>query len=141
MAVIRFTDSDVLATVVVNTGIYPAQAVKYEGPKASQSGKSNNYFMNFQITDGKYKNKEFTICFNTGINDLMPESNLYPHVYLLNLQSAIEKQAKHAGDLDLDQLLHKPFDISVVATIIEGVPKNMINGFHPAGYGAQGPAF
>ena len=145
MAVIQFTAADALQTVVVKPGIYPSVVSKIEGPKASKSGKSNHYFVDFRITDGEYKGKEKTVSFNTETNShsLLCDMPFFPISSMLQLDAAISGRDVMAEDysLDTDNLLDKPFDCQWTAQTVEGSIVNDIVGFFKAGYGASAPSF
>jgi len=145
MAVIRFTPADALQTTVVENGVYPSIVSKIEGPKASTSGKSNNYWLDIQITDGKYKGKEKTVCFNTEMRSasLMGDMPIFPDSQFLVLDSAISGRVIEAVDyqIDTDTLVNKPFDCQWTVETVEGRLVNNIVNFFKAGYGSTVPAF
>ena len=145
MAVINFTAADALQTVVVEVGVYPSQIVKIEGPKASSSGKSVNYFVDVAITDGKYKGKERTIVFNSESNNasLLGEMQFYPQAYFLQVDAAINNKKVEAKDypLDTDTLVNAPFEAKWGVATVDGRLINTIDAFYPVGYSASAPAF
>ena len=145
MPIIQFTPADALQTTVVETGCYPTAIVKIDGPTKSGSGKTYNYFIDFQITEGRYKGKERTIMFNTGSSEpFNPGSmQMLPQSYLLVIDAAINNKKVEAIDyaLDTDTLLHAPFDADWISILSEGRPVNQITGFHPSGYAKSAPAF
>ena len=145
MAVIQFTPADALQTTLVEAGVYPSKISKIEGPKASSSGKSNNYFVNIQITDGKYKGKERTIVMNSETNSpsLLGEMQFYPDSFFLTLEAAIKNKKVEAiaQALDTDTLIDQPFDAQWAVATVEGRLINTIVAFYPAGYAAKAPAF
>lgn len=143
MAIIQFTAADAMQTTTVEPGIYPSQVTKIEGPKASKSGKSNHYFVDIQISDGKYKGKEVTVSFNTETNSpsLLGDMKFFPVSYLLQLDVAVNGGELGAKDMDTDSLLFKPFDSQWTVATVEGRLVNDVVAFHPAGYGATAPSF
>ncbi len=143
MAVIHFTDADVMVTTTVAASIYPSEVSKIDGPKKSSSGKSNSIFVDITITDGPYKGKTRTVVFNdeTGSPSILGEMQFYPQAYMLQLFAATENGKPSAGPRDTDNLLHKPFDAVWGVHTVEGRIINVINGFHPAGYGKDTPTF
>jgi hypothetical protein len=145
MAIINFTAADALQTKVVEAGIYPSMISKLEGPTKSSSGKSYNYFVDIMISSGPYKGKTHTVVFNSESNSpsLLGEMQFYPTAYFLQVEAAILGKDVVPEDhkLDTDNLLDKPFDASWGVATVEGHLINIINGFHPAGYGAGAPAF
>jgi hypothetical protein len=145
MPVIHFNASDALQTTVVAADIYPSEVTQITGPTKSQSGKSVNLFFDITICEGKYKGKTRTITFSTGSNsvNLMGDMQFFPQAYLLMLDAAISGREVKPEDynLDTDTLLHKPFDASWGVTTVDGHMVNVINSFHPRGYGSSGPAF
>ena len=143
MAIITFTDADAMQTTVVEPGIYPSQVTKIEGPKASKSGKSNHYFVDIQISDGKFKGKEVTVSFNTETNSpsILGDMKFFPVSYLLQLDIAINVGERKGRQLDTENLLFKSFDSQWTVQTVEGRLVNDIVAFHPAGYGATAPSF
>src|SRR5215469_6736162 len=91
MAVLKFTVADALQTKVVDSNIYPCQITKIEGPKASQSGKGYNYYVDIEITDGDYKGKIMTIAMATG--NTKPSNfggvQYFPYSHFLQIEAAI----------------------------------------------------
>jgi len=145
MPVIHFTAADALQTTVVKPNIYPTEITNIDGPKKSTSGKSINFIVDFQITEGEYKGKLRTVMFNDEMNNisLMGDMQFFPKAYFLNLDSAITGRTVTPEDyaLDLDSLKHKPFDAAWGVQTVDGHLINVINSFHPRGYGANAPAF
>jgi hypothetical protein len=146
MPIIHFTAADAMSLRTIPGGIYPSEVTSIDGPKKSSTLKSFNYFADIQITDGPYKGKARTICFNTGSASpsLLGEMQFFPDKYLLLLIAAIE--GKHEPEmidkaLDIEALLHKPFDASWGTNTVDGRLINTIDGFHPAGYAKEAPAF
>ena len=70
MAVIHFTPADALQTKVVPAGIYPSQIAKITGPQKSSTGKSVNYVVDIEITEGDFKGKTRTVMFNSESNNI-----------------------------------------------------------------------
>ena|ERR1017187_5034370 len=145
MAIINFTAGDALQTTVVKPGIYPSEVSKVEGPKASKSGKSNHYFVDFRITEGPYKGKEITVSFNTETNSpsLLGDMKFFPSSYLLQLNAAITNSKVEPIDfqLDTDDLINGQLDIQWTIVTVEGRLVNDVVAFFPAGYGANAPSF
>ena len=146
MPIIHFTPADALQTKVVQPAIYKCEVSDFQGPKKSSSGKSLHYFADIMITDGEWKGKTRTIVFNTETSSpsLLGEMQFYPVSYLLQLQAAVEGKDDVDAieqDLDTDSLLHSPFDCAWGTATVEGRLINVINSFHPAGYGESVPAF
>ena len=143
MAVIHFTDADKMQTTIIEAGIYPSMVTKLEGPTKSGSGKSNNYFCDIMITDGKYKGKTRTIVFNTESNNpsLLGTMQFFPVSHMLLLWAAINNTKPESVDVDTDELMQKPFDAAWAVATVDGSLLNTITAFYPKGYGAQAPAF
>jgi len=146
MPVIHFTVADGLQTAVVENGSYPCMMISCEGPKASGSGKSNHYFAEIQISDGKYKGKVKKITFNTGINEMFAPSGsmqMEPHTKLQIIEAAIGnfKFIPKDFDLDTDNLLNKPFEAQWVTATTDGQLYNNVTNFFPVGTAAKQPAF
>lgn len=144
MPVINFAPADFLQTKVVEVATYPTVVSKIEGPNKSNSGKSYNYFLDLQISDGKYKGKTRTVCFNTegSSPSLLGEMQFFPVSYLLLLAQAQGLVGEEPGNfqLDTDQLIDKPMMADWGVAPVEGRLVNIINGFHPANYDVK-PAF
>jgi hypothetical protein len=145
MAVIQFTAADALQTTVVPANIYPSQIVSITGPNRSTSGKSVNYFVDIEIIEGQYRGKLRTVVFNSESNNisLMGDMQFFPQSYFLMVDSAINGREVKPTDysLDLDNLVHKPFDAAWGVQTVDGHLTNVINSFHPKGYGATAPGF
>lgn len=145
MAVIKFTAADALQTTVVPANIYPSQVSSITGPNRSTTGKSVNYFVDIEIIDGQYKGKVRTVIFNSESNNisLMGDMQFFPQAYFLMLDAAINSRDIKAEDYDFDtdSILHKPFDAAWGTQTADGHLVNVINSFHPKGYGAAAPAF
>jgi hypothetical protein len=145
MPIIHFTAADALQTKVIDAGIYASEVSKIEGPKKSASGKSFSYFFDISVVDGLYKGKTRTIVFNTESNSpsLLGEMQFYPVSHLLQLDSAItgREVTPENYELDTESLLHAQFDAKWDVATNEGHLFNVINSFHPKGYGADAPAF
>lgn len=145
MAVIQFGESEYLQTTIVENGVYPTEISNIEGPKGSKSGKSVNYYVEFTIKDGKYKGKTHTIVFNSEVNgiSLLGEQQFYPVSYFLVLfkVTGLDDGKPKQTALDTDDLLHTEMDTTWAVQTVDGHLINVINEFHPMGYGAQAPAF
>lgn len=145
MAVIQFTPADALQTTVVPPDIYPSEITQITGPQKSSSAKSVNYIVDIAITAGKYKGKTRTVMFNSEMNNIsmMGDMQFFPQSYFLVLDSAISGREVKAEDymFDTDSILHKPFDAAWGVQTVDGHITNVINSFHPKGYGATAPGF
>lgn len=144
MAMIQFTDADVMMTTTVENGIYPTEVAEIE-TGASKSGKSTNHFVTFRIVEGKYAGKELKVLFNSESNGISQLGDLqcYPSAYLLQVAAAANKTPVGAVNklLDTDDLKHKPFDAQWGVITVDGALKNVILGFYPSGYAKGAPAF
>jgi hypothetical protein len=146
MAVLSFTAGDALLTLTVEAGIYLADFAKIEGPKPSSSGKSVSYVATLRIIqDGKYKGKEIDVMFNTGTKEkqLLGSMNFFPAASFLEIDAAINNKKVEVVDksVDTDNLVNKPFAVSIGACMVEGKVINQILGFLPAGAEKNGPTF
>ena len=145
MAVIHFTAADALQTKVVPAAIYPSEVVSITGPTRSSTGKSVNYVVDIAITEGEFKGKTRTVMFNSESNNisLLGDMQFFPQCYFLQLDSAISGRSVENTDyaLDLDSLIHKPFDADWQTATVDGHLTNTIGNFYPKGYGKTGPAF
>lgn len=139
MAVIRFTDADKLASVLVPTEWYKTEITEIDGPKKSSSEKSFNFFTKIQIIEGPYTGKELTIVFNTGTKSpsVLGTAQFMPHSYFIPVAAAILNVSREQvpQELDLETIVRKPFDCKIEKGIHEGVPMNTILTFLPAGMG------
>jgi len=145
MPVIHFTAADALQTTVVKPNIYPTEITSISEPKKSSTGKSYSYIVDFQITEGEYKGKMRTVMFNSESNNvsLMGDMQFFPQAYFLQVDSAITGRqiTPENYSIDLDDLKNKPFDAAWGVQTVDGHLINVINSFHPRGYGASAPAF
>lgn len=136
MAVIQFTDADKLAGKVMEKGGGTAIITEIE-QKASASQKSVNFWATFKLIDGPYMNKELKCCFNTETNNasLLGTMKFFPHTYLMKIKVAIDKTKFEDTplQLDTDELLNKPLDITWDVNTVEGDLINSITSFLPAG--------
>lgn len=141
MAVIHFTPADALQTTVVEANVYPSEITRIEGPTKSSSGKSVNYTVDVQITEGKYKGKKRTIMFNSESNNIsmLGDMQFFPQSYFLIVDAAINGREVVAEEyaLDLDNLQHKAFDAAWNIATVDGHMVNTITSFHPKGYSAK----
>jgi hypothetical protein len=145
MPIIQFNESEFMQNKVIEAGIYPSEVTKIDGPKASSSGKSNHYFVTIAVTDGKYKGKEVTAIFNSEAKTIQMwgEAMSYPTFYFLLINDAIKGKETPMGkvSLDVEELLHKPFDAQWTVSTVEGRLVNTVSAFFPKGYAAKAPAF
>lgn len=136
MPIIQFTESDKLAAVTADAGWYKA-VVKTMDMKASGSGKSVNFWTEFEITEGKFKGKEIKVCFNTEVNSasMLGGTQFRPNSDILVLYAAIMNVllAEVPLSMNTDDLMLKEFDLQVGLDIAEGIPVNNTLGFLPAG--------
>ena len=144
MPVISFTDADKLAGKVISEkGNYPVQITEIDGPTASKSGKSVSFFVTIAVTAGKYMNKELRIALNTESTNssILGSMQWFPHNTFLKIAAAIKKIKFDDVllDLDTDELLNKPFEVTidVMPNAETGELMNVITAFLPAGAGAE----
>lgn len=146
MPLINWTAGDVLQGKVADAGVYPIELASYDGPKASKSEKGINLFLTFRVTDGKWINKEFTLCCSSSVRNASVLGGLQfvPMATIAFLVAAVEgKTAPEVSDgsVDIDNYLHRALAATVAVEISDGKPVNTITLFHPAGYEKQGPTF
>jgi hypothetical protein len=140
MAIIKFTDSDRMASLLLPTEWYHGEITEIDGPKESSSKKSVSFYTKIVITDGPYQGKELTVAFNTGTKNvsLLNGMQYMPYSHLIPVAAAVLNCTREeVGELDTDTLLHKPFDLKVEKVIAEGVPLNQIITFLPQGMGGE----
>jgi hypothetical protein len=142
VAVINFSEADKLAGRLMDKGPATVQISEIDGPKASQSQKSVNYFLTIQVTKGPFMNKEFSICVNSETKEpsLLGTMQFFPQVTFGKIIAAIRNikfEDLPVGNLDTDECLLKPFDVIVSQEIVAGNIINTIGGsFYPAGTAA-----
>jgi hypothetical protein len=146
MPIISFTAGDALQTTTVDAGIYPMEISEIDGPKASKSGNSVNFFVTMRIADGKYAGKEFTICFCSGVSQasVLGGMQFVPQSTFLQIEAAIQNRKVEPvarPDFDTDSLLHQPFDGQIAVSTEDGKLINTITGYLPAGSGKSAPSF
>ncbi len=136
MAVIQFTEADKLAGKVMEKGGGTVIITEIE-QKASTSQKSVNFWATFKLINGPFMNKELNCCFNTETNNasLLGTMKFFPHTYLMKIKAAIDKVKFEDAplQLDTDELLNKPLDITWDVNTVEGDLINSITAFLPAG--------
>jgi hypothetical protein len=148
MPIISWSAGDVMQGKTAEAGIYSAELMKYEGPKASNSGKGVNLFLTFRVTEGQMTNKEFTIALSSATNNtsLLGGLQFFPMGQTISKIAAViaGKMTPDVGDgsCDVDDLLHKPLKLGVAVEVNQdgGTPVNTITAFYPASY-SQAPAF
>lgn len=139
MAVIQFTESDKLAGKLMEKGGQTVQITEIQGPTASKSQKSVNFFTTLKVVKGPFMNKEIQVCFNTETKNvsLLGSMQFFPHRDLLKIKAAIEgvKFDEVGLNLDTDALLNKPFDVifGVEPNADGGELVNTVTGFFPEG--------
>lgn len=142
--IIKLTEGDRLIGTLVPTDYYQLVPVKFNELQKSKSGKSLSMFVDFQISDGPYKGKDFTVAFNTETNSpsILGSMVFMPMGFLFNLAAAIlNLPVKDVPqDIDTDTLVSKVFDGKIEKTISDGVPINALLAFLPVGQGATAAA-
>jgi hypothetical protein len=142
MAVIQFTDADKLAGRLMDKGPATVQISEIDGPKASQSAKSINFFLTLQVTKGPFLNKELSMCINSETKDpsLLGTMQFFPQLTFGKIVAAIRGikfEDLPVGNIDTDEVLMKPFDVIIGQEVVGG---NIINtvgfSFYPAGSAA-----
>jgi hypothetical protein len=139
MPVITWTAGDILQSKVVEAGIYLCELMKYDGPKASGSGKGVNLFLTFRVTDGPNTNKEFNIALSSGMRNgsILGGMQFAPMSTFAFISAAVQGRTAPAeadGSADVDDVMHKPLKLSIGVQTEEGKLLNTINGFHPESY-------
>lgn len=133
MPVLSFTQADVLATKIIESGKYPAIVCKIE-QKASKEKTSTHFFVDFRIIDGPYKGKELSIVANTKTKDpsyLTGFGYMVPTAVFMQIDAAIKRKPVAEGNVDTDELLNQPLDIMVTADAFDGVLVNLVKSFKP----------
>ncbi len=129
-------------------GIYSAELMKYDGPKASASGKGVNLFLTFRVIEGAMVNKEFTIALSSATNSvsLLGGLQFFPMGQAISKIDAVIKGKMSpdvdAGQVDVDDLMHKPLKLGIGVEVNQdgGMPVNTVTGFFPSSY-SQAAAF
>ena len=139
MPIIQFTNSDVLASKLLDTGYYTGHFTDIAPAKESKSGLSVTYFTEFVIDSGQYEGKSFKIAFNTATsgNSLLGESSWFPSSKLTRVGSICTGKSFDVGtdnQLDTDDCLNVSLDVSISqATNDQGTICNLVTDFFPAG--------
>jgi hypothetical protein len=70
---------------------------------------------------------------------MLGEMQFFPQSYFLVIEGAINGTGMNSEDhaLDLDGLMHKPFEASWGIATVDGHLVNTINSFHPKGYSSK----
>lgn len=117
MPIIQFKKADLLHNLTMQAGIYPAVMCELDGPKASKSGKGNNYFAKFRLGKGDYEGKELMALFSTAVNNTITQNGMvtFPVAAFAEIDAAIKSSDIPIGDgqIDTDELLNKPLCIKV----------------------------
>src|SRR5579872_7285132 len=142
MPIIQLTAADKLAGTLMDKGPATVQVTEIDGPRASQSQKSVNFFVTLQVTSGKWMNKELSICVNSETKDpsLLGTMLFVPQLTFGKILAAVRKvkfEDMPEGPLDTDEILNKPFDVIIGQEIVSGNLINVVgNSFYPAGTAA-----
>ncbi len=144
MSILKFTAADKLASTVIDSGWYTGCLDSIEGPKASSSGKSVNFFNDIKITQGPFAEKTIPFAMSTGSDrsSLLGSMQWNPHTKYMEIWAAVygKTLAEVPESFDTEELLHKEMDIKVEKIIAEGIPMNVILGFLPKGKAAAANA-
>jgi hypothetical protein len=115
--------------------------------KASKSGKSINYWVDFKLIEGPYTGKILSCCFNSETENasLLGTLKFFPSSDLMKVKAAVNHVKFNDLDfdepLDTDELLDKPFDLLWDVMPVDGDLLNVIIGFLPLGTVQAAPAF
>jgi hypothetical protein len=139
MPIISWSAGDVLQSKTAPANTYPVVLAKFDGPKASSSGKGINLFLTFRVIDGDWANKEFTIALSSGVNNgsVLGGLQFVPMgATMAQIAAAIKGNAQvevNSGSADLDEMLNQSLDLNIGVETIDGKLVNVINSFLPAG--------
>lgn len=145
MPIITWTAGEILQSKTVEAGIYLAELMKYDGPKASSSGKGVNLFLTFRVTDGPVVNKEFTIALSSGVRNgsILGGMQFLPMSTIAFVSAAVQGKSapdETDGAVEIDELMHRPLKLSVGVQTEEGKLINEVTGFYPENY-SSAPVF
>ena len=140
MAILHFTDSDKLKSKVIEADYYPMRVKGIES-KPSSSKKSINHFVTFEINDGLFNGKEFTVAFNTETSraSVLGGMQFVPVTTFMELAAATMGISIDAvpADVDTDHLVGGTFDGKVEKGIFDGIVMNTVMTYLPLGQGKQ----
>ncbi len=140
MSILKFTAADKLASTVIESGWYTGCLHSIDGPKASASGKSVNFFNDVKITQGPFAEKIIPFNMTTGSDksSVLGTMQWNPHTKYMDIWAAVygKTMADVPESFDTEELLHKEMDFKVEKIIAEGFPMNVILGFLPKGKAA-----
>lgn len=142
MAVIQFSEADKLAGRLMDKGPATVEVSEIDGPKASSSQKSMNFFLTIKVTSGAFMNKELSIIINSETKEpsLLGTMQFFPQLTFGKLMAAVNKlkfEDLPIGPIDTDLILHKPFDVIIGQETANGNIINTVgNLFYPAGAAA-----
>lgn len=144
MPIISWTAGEILQSKPIEAGVYPGELMKYDGPKRSQSGKGINLFLTFRITDGPAVNKELTVACSSGVRSASMLGDLYfvPMSTVAYFAAAVNGKPapdESDGQAEIDELMHKPLNLIVGVSTVEGKILNPILGYQPFGTSQQPP--
>ncbi len=131
-------------TKVLSTGYYPMVVSEIDGPKASKSGMSINWFFTFRIISGAFEGKDLKCAFTDGSEAASILGTLIwmPTAMMLQLIAAILncKVEEVPDTYDTDTMLNKPFDGKIEVNTGDTGLFNTISTFIPTGKGAAATA-
>lgn len=140
MPIITFSPKDKMLAIVVEASYQPTRVVKIDGPKASKSGQSINWFIDFEITSGKYEGKGTTIAFTSGSEQpsILGSMMWMPTAWLRQLYAAVKDMAvaNVPDSYDTDELLNQVVDAKWEVNTGDAGLFNTISTFLPHGKSA-----
>ncbi len=130
-----------MASIIADAGFQTA-IVREINMKPSGSGKSINYWAEFELTgqESKFKGKIIKCCFNTETQppgSYLNGAQFRPSSDILVLAAAVEGiDPKDVPEsYDTDKMLLRNFDLQVTIDVSTGIPSNGTGLFLPAGRG------
>ena len=144
MPIISFTPKDKMLATVLEAGYQTFRIANIDGPKASKSGQSVNFFVDFEVSAGKYTGKTITVAFTSGSDSasILGSMAWMPTAYLRSVYAAVK--GINVNDVpdqyDTDELTNQTLDGKVEVNTNEAGMFNTISQFVPAGKGLAAKA-
>lgn len=136
MAVIKVTQADLSMNTVLEAQWVGATITKVEGPSRASSGKSNNYYITYTLSENcDAPGKEVQVVYN----DTRGLGNLHP--VFAAVRGISLKEMKVGETLDTDELIGSELDVHVIPDTYNNNIKQGIDGYLPSGKGNNKVAF
>lgn len=146
MAIVKFTQGDILASKNFEPTFYTFRVKAAPPARTSTSQKTLNYDLELTVSSsGPFHGKDHRIVFNTGMNQGSVLGNVQYESFtrLMDVEAAITGKPKRndPGDLDTETFVGKEFDGKIAIDVVDGNPVPKITVFVPKGKGGEAQPF